>query len=181
MCSAGSAALRWPVQPLWCLVQPLLPPPLRLPHLFPVYFPPPWAVGPRPFRLLWYVLVGFQKNWIGLSLLRAPHPIVSRAGSVCVDPWKKTIMRCTTGNLQFVSSKHGFQRRGRGAEQRQATSVTLIKKHLMNPTFTIINSPKHRWILLFGLFIEKGKSWKLESPKIIEVFFEFSVHSRMKL
>lgn len=170
MCSAGSAALRWPVQPLWCLVQPLLPPPLRLPHLFPVYFPPPWAVGPRPFRLLWYVLVGFQKNWIGLSLLRAPHPIVSWARSVCVDPWKKTIMRCTTGNLQFVSSKHGFQRRGRGTEQRQATPVTLIKNTWWTqhfPSLTVQNIVE----FFFLCFLWKGESPESWNPQKSERFF----------
>lgn len=52
-----SSVLRWKLQSNRRLVQSLLPPPLRLPHLFSVYRPPPGEAGPGVLRLLWYVLL----------------------------------------------------------------------------------------------------------------------------
>lgn len=48
--------LRGKLQPERRLVQSLLPPAICLPHLLPVYRPPPGEVGPRALRLLWSVL-----------------------------------------------------------------------------------------------------------------------------
>lgn len=54
---ADSSVLRGQLQPERRLVQSLLPPPLCLPHLLPVYGSPPGEVGPGAFRLLRYALV----------------------------------------------------------------------------------------------------------------------------